>query len=71
MYPIVYREMAVHGRMSTKQLAEHLGITPKTLGKKLSKESHFNINEMRAIQKLFGGIPLDDLFANDAQQPAS
>ena len=65
MYSAIYREMAAHGRMSTKSLADRLGLNEKTMGRKLAGKSHFTIDEMFAIQDLFDGIPLDELFARD------
>lgn len=63
MYPVIYKEMAAHGRMTIKLLAHEVGVTPKTMGKKLQGETPFNLNEMRTIQKIFNGLPLDELFS--------
>ena len=71
MYPAIYREMAIHGRMTTKQLAQHLDLSPKTMGKKMSGESEFTIKEMFAIQSLFGGLPLDELFQQITFDPTT
>ena len=35
-------------------IAKVLGITPETLSRKISNNSYFNINEMRALCELLG-----------------
>ena len=62
MYPNIYREMAVHDRMTIEQLSRKLGITAKTLSNKLNNKTQFTLDEMLKIQEIFGGIPLDELF---------
>ena len=62
MFPNIYREMAAHNRMTVKQLAEHVGITPESMSNKLSGRRQFKLSEMKKIQTIFGGYPLDDLF---------
>lgn len=62
MYPNIFREMALHGRMTIEQLSKKVGITPKTMSNKLNNKTQFTLDEMLKIQKEFGGIPLDELF---------
>lgn len=65
MFPVIYREMAVHGRMTIDELSKYLGISAQSLGYKLNGKSQFKLNEMLKIQELFGKIPLDELFRTE------
>lgn len=62
MFPNIYREMAAHDRMTIKQLAAHVGITPTSMSNKLNGRTQFNLSEMSKIQELFGNYTLDELF---------
>lgn len=65
MFPVIYREMAVHGRMTIDELSKHLGISAQSLSYKLNGKSQFKLNEMMKIQELLGKIPLDELFRTE------
>ena len=62
MYPNIYKEMAAHDRMTIKQLAAKLGISPNSLSNKLNGRSDFKLGEMSKMQNLFSGYTLDELF---------
>lgn len=50
------------GYMWRKTAAE-IGIAENTLYNKLHGKTAFTLPEMRALQKLTGGLPLDELFS--------
>jgi DNA-binding XRE family transcriptional regulator len=54
--------MAAHNRMTIKQLAEHVGITPDSMSNKLNGKTQFKLSEMSSIQALFNSYTLDELF---------
>ena len=46
-----------------KRAAAEIGIAEKTLSNKMQGRGDFTLPEMRALQKLAGGKPLDELFS--------
>ena len=62
MFPNIYREMAAHDRMTIKQLADHVGISPESMSNKLNGRTQFKLSEMSSIQNLFNSYTLDELF---------
>ena len=62
MYANIHVELAKHGRMTQKQLAQDAGIHEKTLGMKLNGKTDFTLSEMRKIQVVLGNATLDYLF---------
>ena len=62
MFPNIYKEMATHNRMTLKQLAAYLGISAESMSNKLNGKTQFKLSEMSAIQQLFDGYTLDELF---------
>ena len=65
MFPRIYAAMAVKNRMTIVQLSNEIGISARSLSNKLNGRTEFTRKEMIKIQKILGGIPLDDLFATD------
>lgn len=65
MFPRIYAAMAVKNRMTIVQLSNEIGISARSLSNKLNGHTEFTRDEMIKIQKILGGIPLDDLFATD------
>ena len=65
MYPNIYKALAGHNRMTIRELAARMGISPKSMSNKLNGRTEFTRREMCEIQKVFGGIPLDELFDNN------
>ena len=63
MFPRIYAAMAVKNRMTIVQLSNEIGISARSLSNKLNGRTEFTREEMIKIQKILGGIPLDDLFA--------
>lgn len=61
MFPNLTVELRIAG-YSQKFLAKHLGLTTKTVGRKLRGEKDFKLGEMRKIQELFPHRTLDYLF---------
>lgn len=46
-----------------RKAADEIGISERTLSSKIHGKTFFTLPEMRALQKLAGGPPLDELFA--------
>lgn len=69
MYPVIYSELAKHGRMSVRELARRINLSETALYNKLHGKSAFKINEMFSIQKELGGVPLDELFTQANEIP--
>lgn len=51
-----------HNRYSQKGLARYIGISEKSISKKLNGKTEFTLKEMEAIQSVFSSCSLDYLF---------
>lgn len=61
MFPNLLTEMK-RKRYSQKGLAEFIGITERSMTKKMNGKTEFTLREMRAVQMAFPECSLDYLF---------
>lgn len=65
MYPNLKAEMARHG-IRNKDIAEVLGVTPKTVSSKINCRTYFMTDEIVKIRDtFFPKISIDDLFSEE------
>jgi BetR domain. len=71
LYVNVEAELRRKG-ITRAKLANQLGLAISTVSQKLTGKAEFTLAEAKEVKRLLGvGTPLDELFANDTQQPAS
>ena len=63
-FPILEGEISKRGILK-KDIAEHIGITPRALSIKLNGEVDLWWKEVVGIQSLFPDIPPDQLFSHE------
>lgn len=63
-FPILESEIAKRG-IRKKDIAEAIGIEPKSISNKLTGKTELKLNEMRVIQAFIPDIPLDQLFSHE------
>lgn len=51
--------------VTTKQLAEYLGVSCKTANNKLAGRTEFTLSEIKKITALIPGVSIDYLFSTD------
>ncbi len=67
MFPNLLIELKVN-RYSQKGLAAFIGISERSLSKKLNGQNDFSLSEMRKIQEAFPNCTLDYLFMKYGQK---
>lgn len=64
MFHNLNAELARRG-VSTKELAEYLGVSGKTANNKLAGRTEFTLSEIKKITVLIPGVSIDYLFSTE------
>lgn len=67
MFPNLLVELKQH-KYSQKGLARYIGISERSMSKKMNGEVDFKLSEMRRIQTVFPDCTLDYLFVQFGQK---
>ena len=66
MFRNLSAELVRHG-IKVKDLAEYIGVSPKTASNKLNGKSEFTLSEINKISSLFPTMEVAYLFATDGE----